>query len=205
MVEADPRAARVRRRWVRRYLVSETRAILMPRPVQRWYQWRLRRAARRAPAADLALLLTLGWHEARAAIWLIAAGRRVDLRPVIERGILSESPSCFGWSYCPALACLGTEEDARILVTYLDQALRPQDESHGGHSQPEALATLMYLDEQLGTNHAQQFFAADGLWHRWPGSADVSLTQWLDAVRVDVAFATGADPGVRRMLKQART
>ncbi|WP_329482103.1 DUF6000 family protein [Kribbella sp. NBC_01484] len=178
----------------------------MPRFRQRWFQWRLRRAGRRAPAEDLAALLEGGWRERLAATWLVAAGRRAELRPVIERGLLGDVPSGDRWSYCPALACLGTEDDARILVAYLDRALSlaPEEDGFAIQCQPEALATLMYLDQQLGTDHARRFLAADGPWERWLGSVNVSLAHYQDAVRADVVFAAGGDPGIRRMVKLQR-
>ena len=141
-----------------------------------------------------------------AAAWLVAAGRRADLRPVIERGMLGDVPSGERWSYCPALACLGTEDDARILVAYLDRALSlpPEEDGFAIQCQPEALAALMYLDQQLGADHARWFLADGGPWERWPGSVDVSLADYLDAVRAGVVFAAGGDPGIRRMVKFQR-
>jgi hypothetical protein len=208
--EEEAQLVRAIRRWVtpgRRYLHLTSTAFVMPRFRQRWFQWRLRRAGRRAPAEDLALLLTGGWRERSTATWLIAAGRRADLRPVIERGMLGGVPSGYLWSYCPALACLGTEDDARILVAYLDHALTlaPEEDEELFHiqRQPEALATLMYLDQHLGTDHARRFLADGGPWERWPGSVNVSLADYQDAVRSDVVFAAGGDPGIRRRLKLA--
>jgi Family of unknown function (DUF6000) len=184
-----------------RYLHLTGRAFVMPRYRQRWFQWRLRRAGRRASVEDLAVPLEGGWRERLTAIWLVAAARRAELRPVIERGILGDNPSGARWSYCPALACLGTEDDARILVTYLDRALTlppEEDEITAVQCQPEALATLGYLDQRLGTDHARRFLADGGPWGRWPGSVKVSLTDYQDAIRADVVFAAGGDPGIRR-------
>jgi hypothetical protein len=200
---------RATRRWVtrgKRYRHLMARAFVMPRFQQRWFQWRLRRAGRRAPTEELALLLKAGWRERLAAIWLVAAGRRADLRPVIERGLLGDVVAGDRWSYCPALACLGTEDDARILVAYLDRALSlaPDEDGFVTQCQPEALATLMYLDQQLGTDHARRFLADGGLWERWPGSVNVSLAQYQDEVRTDVVFAAGGDPGIRRTVKRQR-
>jgi hypothetical protein len=207
--EEKAQLLRATRRWVtpgRRYRHLMARAFVMPRFRQRWFQWRLRRAGRRAPAQELAALLDGGWRERLAATWLVAAGRRADLRPVIERGMLGDVPSGERWSYCPALACLGTEDDARILMAYLDRALSlpPEEDGFAIQCQPEALAALMYLDQQLGTDHARRFLADGGPWERWPGSGDVSLADYLDAVRAGVVFAAGGDPGIRRMVKFQR-
>jgi hypothetical protein len=148
-------------------------------------------------------LLDWGWRGELTATWLIAAGRRADLRPEIEQRIHSDHPHGRGCGFFVVLACLGTEEDAQILVAYLNRTLLLELEPDGSFTQrqPEALGALMYLDEQLGTDHAQQFLAEDGLWHRWPGSADVSLEDCQAEVRPDIALATGGDPGVREMLK----
>ena len=72
------------------------------------------------------------------------------------------------------------------------------------HCQPQAVAALSYLDNQLGTDHAERFLAEGGLWQRWPGSADYSLVEQQEYLRYDVALATGGDPGVRRLLKLER-
>jgi len=170
-------------------------AAVMPRWRQRWFQWRLRTDGRRAPAEDLALLLDGDWRERLTAVWLIAAGQRADLRPAIERGLLGDKPSGPRWSYLPALAALGTKDDAQILVTYLERALTlPPDAP--SQCQPRALDTLIYLDEQLGTNHAEQFLGPDGPWERWSESLAES-PDWegdLDSIRADVALASGRDP-----------
>jgi len=178
------------------------RAFVMPRFRQRWFQWRLRRAGRRAPAEELAVLLEAGWRERLTATWLVAAGRRADVRQVIERNIRGGDLSGYRWSYCPALACLGTGADARILVAYLDRALSlAPEEDESVDSEPQALATLMYLDQRLGTDHARRFLVDGGPWERWPGSVDVSLADLQNKVRAEVAFAAGGDPGIRGMLK----
>ncbi|TCC39179.1 hypothetical protein E0H75_40070 [Kribbella capetownensis] len=69
---------------------------------------------------------------------------------------------------------------------------------------PEALATLMYLDQQLGTDHAQRFLTDDGPWKRWPGSADISLPDLQSTVRAEVTFAAGGNPAIRRTAKNQR-
>lgn len=155
---------------------------------------------------DLDLLLDAGWRTSVAAIWLIAAGRRADMRPRIEREMLAGRPRGYCWSYCTPLACLGTDADARILVAYLDHALTLPAEQEGFETQcqAEALATLLYLDEQLGTSHAQQFLGDGGAWERWPGSPAEDLQGYLEHVRAEVVFAAGGDPGVRRRMREER-
>jgi len=206
--EGDPtgeRRLRLIRRWVtpgQRYFKLLGGAFVMPRPQQRWFQWRLRRAGRKAPVRDLVVLLDEGgWREVLVATWLIAAGRRADLRPWVEQGILGDTPCGDGWSYCTALVCLGTEHDARILAAYLDQALSLPLTPAGTQCQPQAMAALLYLDRQLGADHARRFLVADGTWGSWAGSSDVSLDVLRQAVRDDVVFAAGGNPGLRRRLR----
>lgn len=193
-------------RWMRwRYFhLMGTSAIMMRRPRQRVFQWRLRRAGRRVPVRDLMLMLEAGgWREQLTANWLIAAGRREEMRPAIERGLLGDHPYRSRGYFCIPLACLGTETDAQILVTYLDWALTlpPEPEGFGNHCQAGALANLVYLDRQLGTPYAQRFLGDDGPWRRWLGSEDDTLEELQDGIRISVLLASGRDPGVRRMLK----
>lgn len=61
--DEEAQLLRASRRWVlrgRRYRHLMAGAFVMPRFRQRWFQWRLRRAGRRAPAEDLAALLEGG-------------------------------------------------------------------------------------------------------------------------------------------------
>lgn len=187
---------RVRRRcgmW--RYGELMGHALVMARPRQRVFQWRLRRCARRARVSDLLELLDYGWRERLVACWLIAAGRRAELRPRIARDLGDLSPRWQLSAYCVALAGLGTQQDAQILRDYLAMALplAGQDE---GHCQAEAMGALLFLDQDLGTDCAGQLMR-DGAWARWPGSQQTSLVALRAGMTAMVAFARGADPGVR--------
>ncbi|WP_350281098.1 DUF6000 family protein [Kribbella sp. HUAS MG21] len=189
--------------WAGSYRPLIVKAWLWPRPRQAWYQFRLRTGGRLAPAKHLNLMLDSGWRTSVAAIWLIAAGQRADLRPRIERDMLAGRPRGHGWSYCTPLASLGTEADARILSRYLEHALTLPVEPEGLETQcqGEALATLRYLDEQLGTTYAQCFLDA---WERWPGSATEDLAGYRKYIEADVVFAAGGNPGWRREMKAQR-
>jgi hypothetical protein len=182
------------------------RAWIWPRPRQAWYQLRLRWGGRLAPAKHLNLMLDSGWRTGLAAIWLIAAGQRADLRPRIEQDMLAGRPRGHSWSYCTPLACLGTEADAEILAGYLDHALTLPVEPEGLETQcqGEALATLIYLDEQLGTTHARRFLGEGGPWECWPGSANEDLAAYAQVIRDEVVFAAGGNPGWRRRMKEER-
>jgi hypothetical protein len=73
-------------------------------------------------------------------------------------------------------------------------ALAGEDERH---CQAEAMGALLCLDHSLGTDYAGAFLAADGPWARWPGSSRVSLEEQQGEMASLVAFARGADPGIR--------
>jgi hypothetical protein len=196
---------RVRRRCgVWRYGELMGRALVMPRARQRLFQRGLRRCARRARVADLHELLDYGWRERLVADWLIAAGCRAELRPRLARDLSDPSPQGYLYSHCVALACLGSEQDARIVRDYLIMSLALSGENER-HCQADAMGALLYLDHRLGTDYAGPLLAQGGLWARWPGSVGADV----DGLRRDtaglVAFANGADPGIRARLGREHT
>ncbi|QMU78402.1 hypothetical protein GXW83_24550 [Streptacidiphilus sp. PB12-B1b] len=198
-------------RWVtpgRRYFRLLGGAFVMSRPRQRWLQWRLQRAGRRAPAEDLVFLLDNGgWREWLAVTWLIAAGRRADLRDRLEHGLMGETPCGYRWDYCTALARPGTERDAEILRAYLDRALSlppDPDTDDPSQCQAQAMGALLYLDQELGTSHSRHLLAPDGPWQRWRGSLNAPLDELRQALRDDVTVAAGGNPGLRRRLRRRR-
>ncbi|WP_328459691.1 DUF6000 family protein [Streptomyces sp. NBC_00448] len=185
-----------------RYLHLRGEVLCWPRPRQRLFQYRLRRSARRAGTQDLTSLLdTGGWREQLAASWLIAVGRRADLRDRIAQDLQSGTACGYGWDYCTALARLGTEQDAELLRSYLDQTLlvpRPLDEDDESHCQRRAMGALLYLDGVLGTSCAQPFLAPGGLWRQWSGEdSSNSLEEERELVAQLVAFAAGRRPLIR--------
>ncbi|MCF3103027.1 hypothetical protein IPZ58_15735 [Streptomyces roseoverticillatus] len=197
----DRYQARLIRRYVGlggRYLHLRGGVLAWPRSRQWLFQYRLRWSARRATRGDLTTLLDSGWREHLAASWLIAVGRRADLRDRIAQELLGDAPCGYGWDYCTALARLGTDQDAGLLRRYLDQALLlpcPVDESDDWQCQRHAMGTLLYLDGVLGASYAQPLLAPGGLWERWSGDEG---TDSLETVRENVAqlvaFAAGKDP-----------
>jgi hypothetical protein len=188
---------RVRQRCgVWRYWELMGPALVMPRPRQRMFQRGLRRCARRVRAADLVELLDYGWRERLVAGWLIASGRRSELRLRIAQDLSDPEPHGFLDPYCVALACLGTEQDARVLSDYLIMSLALPEEQER-HCQVDAMAALLYLDQSLGTRYAVTILAADGPWERWPGSSGVRLDEQQRDLASLAAFACGADPGIR--------
>ena len=176
-------------------------ALVTPRTRQRVFQWRLRRCARRARVADLLELLDFGWRERLVAGWLIAVGRREELRPRIVQDLSDPAPGGYLYTYCVVLACLGTEQDAKTLSNYLAMSLALADEDER-HCQPDAMGALLYLDHCLGTDHAASFLAADGPWARWAGSSGVSLDELRRDTASQVVFAAGGDPGIRATLRR---
>lgn len=188
-----------------RYLHLRGGVLFWPRPRQRLFQYRLRWSARRASTQDLtALLDTGGWRGPLAASWLIAVGRRADLRDRIARDLQSDAPCGYSWDYCTALARLGTGQDAVLLRRYLDQALllpRPVDEDNDGHCQRHAMGALLYLDVVLGTGYAQPLLTPGGLWEQWSGEQGADSAGSLEAEREtvaqSVAFAAGRRPLIR--------
>jgi hypothetical protein len=199
---------RYRHRLIRRYVGHGGRyphlrggVLFWPRPRQRLFQYRLRWSARRASTKDLIALLDMGWREQLAASWLIAVGRRADLRDRIAQDLQSDTPSGHGWDYCTALARLGTDQDAELLRRYLDQALllpRPLDKEGDCHCQRRAMGALLYLDDVLGTSYAQAFLAPGGLWRQWSGEEGADLwEEERELVAQLVAFAAGKRPLIK--------
>ncbi|WP_377270777.1 DUF6000 family protein [Peterkaempfera sp. SMS 1(5)a] len=200
------RLARLRRRYVGlslRYLHVDG-AMYWPRPRQRLFQYRLRWSAYRASTGDLITLLdTGGWREHVMVSWLIAVGRRADLRARIASDLLGDAPCGYRWDYCTALARLGTDQDADLLRRYLDRALliaRAEDPgSDDEHCQRQAMGALLYLDGVLGSSRAQPLLAPGGLWEQWSGEVGAaSLDKEGETTARLVAFAAGKDPGCRR-------
>lgn len=196
---------RVRRRCgVWRYGALMGSALVMPRARQRVFQWRLRRCARRASVSDLQELLDLGWRERLVAGWLIAAGHRIELRDRIARDLRDPSPQGYLYPYCVALACLGGDQDAQILRDYLVMSLALPGENER-RCQADAMGALLYLDRRLGTDYTGALLTADGAWACWPGSTGVSLDEQVRDMASLVAFANGADPGIRTRLRREPT
>ena len=189
---------RVTRRYVtahgRYWYVFSGAALLLPLPRLRLFQRRLRRDAYRVTERELETLLSLGWRERGVGFWLIAAGRRADLRNrMAEMAVADEA---YGMTDLgPAMACLGEARDAETLVRYLRVALPRRDE-HGPYL---ALAALLHLDDSVGTHRAQEFLTAVGPWERYAGrAADPDELRRLIAQYV--ALLSGGRPTSRTAL-----
>jgi hypothetical protein len=124
----------------------------------------LRADAAQASSEEIDALFGYEWRARLTAAWLVGVAQRVEWRERVEGLLLASELMNAGQGYCFALARFGGSEDAETLVSYLNQYL-PRLESR--FDQGSALGALMRLDARLGTSHAQQFLAPDGLWERW--------------------------------------
>ncbi|AUG80997.1 hypothetical protein CFP65_6339 [Kitasatospora sp. MMS16-BH015] len=187
-----------------RYRELMGHAFVLPRARRRVFQWGLRRCARRARVADLVELLDYGWRERLVAGWLIAAGGRNELRPRLAQELSDPEPQAQLDSYCVALACLGTEQDARILRDHLVKSLALAVEGREEHRRCRAAAmgALLYLDQRLGTDYSGPLLTEGGPWARWPGSSGTSVEEEKQEIATAVAFACGADPAPRSQKNQ---
>ncbi|WP_344611177.1 DUF6000 family protein [Dactylosporangium salmoneum] len=131
----------------------------------------LRHDAERISDEELTFLLQPGrmpnWRPRLVAAYLIGIGRRTQFRETIGDLLLASEVCYSGQGYCFALAAFGTDQDAEILVAYLDRYL-PRAELR--YDQHWALGALLHLDRQRGTSHAERYLASDGLWERWAGA-----------------------------------
>ncbi|WP_106959889.1 DUF6000 family protein [Streptomyces purpureus] len=138
---------------------------------------------------ELAVLLEGGWRERRTAAWLIAVSGRTEFRERLGDLLLASEVCCAGLAYCVALATFGTPHDADLLADYLDRYLRRPDLAY---NQLVAMGALLYLDLNLGADHASRFLVPDGLWHQWlqgaPGGAPRDPATFLSLIRRLCAF-----------------
>ncbi|MBY8881600.1 DUF6000 family protein [Actinacidiphila acidipaludis] len=186
---------RVTRRYVkahgRYWYVFTGAALALPLPRLRLFQRRLRRDARRATVRELETLLRLGWRERAVGLWLVAAGRRADLRTRLAEMAVEDYPDDPS-NLALAAACLGEDQDARTLVRYLRIGL-PRGDEHGPHL---ALAALVHLDGRLGTRHAQEFLTAGGPWERYAGRT-ADLGELRRSIDDYLALFSGGCPASR--------
>ena len=116
---------------------------------------------------DEALSLMLhepNWRPRLVAAWLVGVSRRAQFRQRIGELLLASELTYAGQGYCFALAALGGDEDARILIEDLDRYLPHVDLRYDQHW---AMAALVHLDSVRGTQDAAAFLAPEGLWQPW--------------------------------------
>jgi hypothetical protein len=106
------------------------------------------------PELTLSLLAEFNWRPRVVGARFVAVRRYFELQETVS-ALLLRSDVCYaGREYCLALAALANEEAAETLASYLDYYLSRRDLYY---DQGPAMAALMYLDEVLGSNRAQQF------------------------------------------------
>ncbi|MFJ9690541.1 DUF6000 family protein [Kitasatospora sp. NPDC101183] len=130
---------------------------------------------------EIRALLGYEWRSRLTAARLVGVARRVEWRERIGDLLLASELTYAGQGYCFALARFGGQDDADILVSYLNRYL-PQLECRYG--QEPALGALMRMDSQLGTRHAERFASPDGLWERWVDALPHTrgtATAWADS------------------------
>ncbi|MET8824314.1 DUF6000 family protein [Streptomyces sp. NPDC004610] len=135
---------------------------------------------------EIRALLGYEWRSRLTAAWLVGVARRVAWRERIGDLLLASELTYAGQGYCFALARFGSQDDADILVSYLDRYL-PQLECR--YDQGAALGALMRLDSQLGTSHAERFVSPDGPWERWVDALPHTrgtATAWADSSRAAI-------------------
>jgi len=143
------------------------------------------RDARKISDRNLDRMLLGGWRRRLTAAWLIGLDRRRHYRERLG-GLLLESAGPYeGGGYCFALARFGQDEDAEILVAYLNRYL-PRPDCH--YDQDCAMGALLYLDELLGTDHAARFVET-GLWQ----SSAFAETGPADCRKTIAGFCKTAD------------
>jgi hypothetical protein len=107
------------------------------------------------------LLSTRNWRPRQVGGWFVGLKRWEEFGETIGE-LLLPSELCFaGQGYCFALACLANDVSVRYLVAYLDRYLRQPELYYDQHW---AMPALMWVDEQLGTNHSAAFLEPGGLW-----------------------------------------
>ncbi|MGI8330399.1 DUF6000 family protein [Actinomadura scrupuli] len=130
---------------------------------QAGFETALAEDAREISDTDLAKLLSTEWRSRLTAAWLIGLDQRTQYRQTLGELLLASNLIYAGQGYCFALARFGQPEDAEILVAYLDRHL-PRADCH--YDQDWAIGALLYLDDKLGTDHAERFLAPGGSWHQ---------------------------------------
>ncbi|MEH0557539.1 DUF6000 family protein [Streptomyces sp. B21-101] len=139
-----------------------------------------------------------GWRERLVAAWLAGIGGRTRQRQRIGELLIESRQTYAGQGYCFALACFGTSADAQILCDYLDQYLRLPDLYYDQHW---AIGALLDIDTQLGSDYAERFTAADGLWQQWTRDKSPDYLQAqqnrVTELRALIEEARQADPAGR--------
>ncbi|WP_435583193.1 DUF6000 family protein [Amycolatopsis thermoflava] len=120
--------------------------------------------ARQVTDDELNELLDYEYRARLTAAWLIALDRRATFRERLGELLLASEFGSSGKGYCFALARFGTEQDAQLLLAYLDRYLPRVND---GFDVAEAMGALLFVEAKLGTRRADRFLQEGGLWERW--------------------------------------
>lgn len=122
----------------------------------------LHAAAREISDKELEILLESEWRSRLTASWLIAIDRRERFRDRLAELLLASELVYAGEGYCLALARFGTDQDAAVLMAYLDR----YPAARYAYNQDWALGALLHVDQVRGSSHAAEYPASN-----WPQPA----------------------------------
>jgi hypothetical protein len=108
--------------------------------------------ARQITDDELDLLLTSEWRSRLTAAWLIGLDHRTQFRDRIGSLLRDGALMKAGAGYVFALARFGQHPDAVLLARALGRRLSTPEPFYEQHF---VTGALLYLDEQLGTDHAR--------------------------------------------------
>jgi len=124
----------------------------------------VRKALGRVNSRVLAKLIDGHWREAITGSWFAGVLGKVDHRDRIGERLLASEACYAGQSHAFALACFADDASRQCLRDYLDQYLRKPECYYDQHW---AMHALIWIDEQRGTDAADEFLKPDGLWDTW--------------------------------------
>ncbi|MCO6044081.1 DUF6000 family protein [Aeoliella sp. ICT_H6.2] len=106
-------------------------------------------------------LIDDGWREAITGSWFAGLKRFVECRDQIGEMLLASKFCYAGQGHAFGMACLADDASIDFLKQYLNTYLRRVD---CYYDQSWAMPALMWIDQQRGTSHADEFLAPGGLW-----------------------------------------
>jgi hypothetical protein len=184
----DPEVGALVHRYVtpdRRYLILGGNLLRLAEPERGRFIQNLANAAAGITPEELSILLEGGWRERKTAAWLIAVAGRAEFRARLGELLLASEAVYAGRGYCVALAHFHTEDDAQLLIAYLDKYLPRRDLSY---DQAMALGALMHIDTALSTEHAARFLAPGGLWQQWIAGPPSPLNEGAQRSREFIGY-----------------
>jgi hypothetical protein len=132
---------------------------------QKWFVALVKQAIAEIDDQAIAGLLSGGsWREKLSGGWFAGLTGRIQFQKRIGE-LLVQSSSCFsGQGYCFALAAFSNEQSSALLKGYLDKWLLRLDCEY---DQDWAMAALIWVDKQRGTEFSKLYLAPEGLWEKF--------------------------------------